>query len=382
MRIAIDGRALTGRYTGDRTYWQGLLNGLLAVDTVNEYLIFTRLPLTEDAQQKAPNVTYQTVAASNERFWTLFALPKALKQAKADVVHVQYTIPLPWLTPCAIVTTVHDISFKLFPQWFTSKDRFLLNLTVRYALSKADAVITDSESSKQDMLRAYGNSAERVQPIPLGLPEGFGQQAITPEQFQATCKRYDLHKPFVLVLGVLQPRKNLRMLAEAFGQAKSRYSLPHELVFVGKAGWLEEREELLKAAVRGGGEHLRDAIRFTGYVEDAEVPILYRACTLFAHPALYEGFGFTPLEAMACGVPTVVSDAPAMPENVGDAAMVVPASDIEAWTTALGTLLQDEALRRAYGQKGLAQAARFDWQQTAKQTLAVYQQVVEKRQRK
>lgn len=172
MRIAIDGRALTGRFTGDRTYWRNLLRALLRLDTENEYLIYSRAPIPPGEIPDAPNAVYRVLEASNERAWSFLALPRALKADRADLAHVQYTVPP--RCPCPVVTTVHDISFRLYPQWFPFKHRTLLNLTVPPSMRRAVRVITDSESSRNDMLRVYGLPPEKIVAIPLGLPEGFG----------------------------------------------------------------------------------------------------------------------------------------------------------------------------------------------------------------
>jgi glycosyltransferase involved in cell wall biosynthesis len=157
---------------------------------------------------------------------------------------------------------------------------------------------------------------------------------------------------------------------------KRAQSLPHQLVLVGKAGWGTEHDALRQAAAQGGGPAAAAALVFPGYVDDADLPALYQACEAFAYPSLYEGFGLPPLEAMACGAPTLVSDAPPMPEVAGDAALIVPATDAQAWAEALTRVLCDADFRRDLAARGPARAARFTWQATAERTLAVYQEAV------
>lgn len=385
MRIAIDGRALTGRFTGDRTYWRNLLRALFRLDAENAYLIYSRAPIPEGELPEAPNVSFRVVPAANDRLWTLYALPRALRQERMDLAHVQYTVPP--RCPCPVVTTIHDISFRLYPEWYTFRDRTLLNLTVPPSMRRAARVITVSESSRRDILRVYALPPEKVVATPLGLPEEFAQ--VAPES-QASAEivrgqedaqriareRFGLEKPFVLAVGVLQPRKNLPVLVEAFGRAKARSRLPHQLVLVGKAGWDTEQSTLRQIAARGGGAEAAEALVFPGYVADTDLPILYRACTLFAHPALYEGFGLPPLEAMACGAPALVSDAPAMPEVVGDAALTAPPTDVSAWTDALTRLLSDADLRADLARRGPRRAACFSWKTTAERTWAAYQEAM------
>jgi glycosyltransferase involved in cell wall biosynthesis len=379
VRVAIDGRTLTGRFTGDRTYWRSLLRVMPRLAPDDTFLVYSRAPIPEGELPDLPNVERRVLEARNERLWTLTALPNAARQDRADLIHVQYTIPPRRLCPCPVITTVHDISFRLYPHWFPLKHRLLMNLTVPPSMRQADRVITDSESSRADILRLYKLPEQKVVAIPLGLPEGFGTDVDPDEARQFVAEKYGLTEPFLLAVGVMQPRKNLRMLARAFGQAKKRFEIPHTLAFVGKAGWRTEENALRDEAEAGGEDIAVLALRFPGYVDDADLPRLYRACAALVHPALYEGFGFPPLEAMACGTPVVVSDRPALPEVVGEAALIVPATDTEAWAEALFRIVDDAALRRELALRGPLRAARFSWETTARRTLEVYRAAIERK---
>ena len=133
----------------------------------------------------------------------------------------------------------------------------------------------------------------------------------------------------------------------------------------------------MKALARkSGGAQSAEGVQFPGYVEDSDLPTLYRMCDLFAHSALYEGFGIPPLEAMACGAPTLVSDAPALPEVVGDAARIVSVHDLEGWVDAIGALLLSHEERSILTQKGLERVKLFNWSETARLTLEVYEKCV------
>jgi glycosyltransferase involved in cell wall biosynthesis len=379
VRIAIDGRTLTGRFTGDRTYWRNLLRVMPCLAPDDTFLVYSRTPISKEELPDLPNLERRIVEARSERLWTLTALPNAARQDRADLIHVQYTIPPRRLCPCPVVTTVHDISFRLYPHWFPLKHRLLMNLTVPASMRQADAVITDSQSSRADILRVYKLPERKIYAITLGLPEGFGTDVDPDEARRFVAEKYGLPEPFLLAVGVMQPRKNLRMLARAFGQAKKRFNIPHTLAFVGKSGWGTEENALRDEAEIGGGPVAVQDLRFPGYVDDADLPLLYRACAALAHPALYEGFGFPPLEAMACGTPVLVSDRPALPELVGEAAFVVPATDEEAWAEALFRIVDDTDLRREMTLRGPLRAARFTWESTARRTLEVYRTALERK---
>ena len=144
-----------GQITGDRTYWRGLLGALPFPAKDIEFIVYSRSPIPQSELPTAPNLRTCAIEAPNDRLWTLWALPTALRQDRVDLVHVQYTAPPRMLCPCPAVTTVHDISFKVYPEWFARKDRLLLNLTVPASMRQAARVITDSESSKLDILKLY-----------------------------------------------------------------------------------------------------------------------------------------------------------------------------------------------------------------------------------
>jgi glycosyltransferase involved in cell wall biosynthesis len=373
MRIGIDGRALTGRYTGDRTYWLNLLKAHLVAAEAgdgadHEYIVYSRLPIPEEALPPSPRLTLRAVPASNDRLWTLMSFPRALRADGVELAHTQYTTPL--RPPCPVVTTVHDISFRIFPEWFPRKHRMLLNLTVPGAMRRADRVITDSESSRRDILRLYGLPGEKVRAILLAAGPEF---APVPKETagQTVKERFQLHDRYVLSVGVLQPRKNLPLLLEAFARAVQAVSVPHKLVVTGKRGW--GMEGFTRQACR---LEIQDRLVFTDYVPDEDLPFLYSACDVMGYPSLYEGFGLPPVEAMACGAPVVVSDAPCMPEVVGEGAWVLPVIDAGAWGRALARLLTEDPLRAEWSERGLKRARELTWEKTARETRRVYAEVV------
>lgn len=378
MRIAIDGRALTGRYTGDRTYWQGLLKAMPAVDPNLQLIVYSRTAIAEDELPSSPQVTKRVVPAPGDRLWSALAFPGAVAGDKPDLIHVQYTTPPQRLCPCPVITTVHDITFNLFPEWYRPRDRVILNSTIPIAIRKAARVITVSESSREDILRAYRPPGWKVCATLLGLPERFvaaaEQGGIWKQLPGDGTEARQIEGPYMMALGVQQPRKNYPLLAEAFARAKREHGLPHRLAFVGKVGWKSSVDQLIGAAERGGGG--RDDLVFPGYVPDDQLAPLFAACDAFAAPALYEGFGLTPLEAMACGVPTVVSDAPAMPEVVGDAALVLPARDMAAWVDGIARILTDGSLRARLAHEGPTRAVRFRWEATARATVNCYRDAI------
>jgi len=370
VRIGIDGRALTGRYTGDRTYWSSLLRDHLTAPfdgDDDEYVVYSRLPIPEGCLPLSDRVTFRTVSAANDRVWTLVTFPHALREDGIDVAHTQYTIPL--RAPCRIITTVHDISFRLYPEWFPRKDRLLLNLTVPAAMRRAAKVVTDSMSSRRDILRVYHFDPDHVDAIPLAASPDF-QPVPSDLAREHVMRRFGLEGPYIISVGVLQPRKNFPLLVEAFARAVYSVGLPHRLVISGKRGWGYDEIAIQIARLR-----LADRVLVTDYVEDADLPPLYSAAEMMAFPSLYEGFGLPPLEAMACGAATLVSDAPAMPEVVGNGALVLPVMDAAKWAEGLIEVATVPDKRRHLRNAGRARAREYDWATTGRRTRQLYRQV-------
>lgn len=376
MRIGIDARTLSGRYTGDRTYWRGLIGGLATVDQENEYVLYTRLPLDGEPPETGPNFRWRTLPQpKNDALWMLRGWPRALAEDGIDVAHTQYNIPLLG-APCPVVTTVHDITFALFPELFAARDRRILNALVPRSLQRAAHVIADSECTRRDILRRYKTrvAPEKVTTILLAADQRFqippnGQESA----WAAVNTQYGLsEQPYILSVGVLQPRKNLGVLLDAFALVKlGPVAPPHKLLIVGKRGWLGQE---LDHQIAHLPPKVTDDIVWAGYVPDDALPALYGGADALCYPSRYEGFGLPPLEAMACGCPVLCSRTSSLPEVVGDAGVLLPPDDSTAWAHALEKLLTQPSVLARWRERGPARAARFSWAETARQTLKIYEE--------
>ncbi|MGV3721248.1 MAG: glycosyltransferase family 4 protein [Actinomycetota bacterium] len=364
MRIALDCRTVTAPKTGDRTYALNLLRALAQVDTENEYLYYTWEPttLTEVGSSRVQPIL---LPASPRWTWTPIAFPRDLGRRQADLAHVQYLIPP--VAPCPVITTIHDVAFRKFPTLFPLKHRLLLNALIPLAAHNSAAIITGSESTRQDLIELFGVTPEKVVVTPYAadpIYQPMDQEAAR----RAVRSRLRVPSPYLLSVGVLQPRKNLPRLVRAYNRIASR--IPHRLVLVGKEGWAGEALQEAIAEAPPGREPI-----FTGYVADADLPALYSGADLFVYPSLYEGFGLPPLEAMARGTAVISSNTSSLPEVVDNAGLTLDPTDTEALSTAMETLLQDEPRRRELEAAGLARAAQFNWERTARETVEVYRQV-------
>ncbi|MCD6361151.1 MAG: glycosyltransferase family 4 protein, partial [Armatimonadetes bacterium] len=269
----------------------------------------------------------------------------------------------------AVVTTVHDVSFRMFPEWFSLKDRLLLDWGLRATLRVVKGVLSVSERTAEDLRRFYDVPAGDITVTPNALGEGF--TAPGKQQMEDTLARLEVSRPYALFVGVLQPRKNIVRIVRAFMRARAEHSLPHQLVIAGKVGWKSGRILETVASAEAAG-----AVRRLGYVDDADLPALYAGADVFVFPTLYEGFGIPVLEAFACDTPVLASDTGALPEVAGDAALLVPPADEEAIAEGIVRLISDSRLRERMIAAGRARLERYSWRRTALLTLAAYERAV------
>ena len=286
---------------------------------------------------------------------------------EAELYHATEHLLLP-LRQVPTVLTVHDLIYHLFPEHHKPLNYWFLNRAMPLFVQRARAVIAVSESTKQDLMRCYGVHPDKITVIYEAAAPHF--RPAPPEAIAAVRARYGLPEDFILAVGTIEPRKNLSRLLDALQRLRQEGD-DARLVVVGSKGWLYEGffrrlEEL----------QLGDAVLLPGYVPDADLPVVYSAATLCVCSSLYEGFGLSVLEAMACGTAVVCSRASSLPEVGGNAAHYFDPTDVEEMAEAIGAVWHDETLRAEMGRRGLAQAARFSWERAAEETMAVYQRAM------
>jgi glycosyltransferase involved in cell wall biosynthesis len=369
MRIALDARTATAPKTGDRTYCLNLIRALSAVNGENEYLLCTAAAAPTLTDGLGARFKVMPIPASPAWTWTPVHFPMALRRMEAALAHVQYFIPP--IAPCPVITTIHDVSFRRHPGWFPPKHRALLNLLIPAAARGATRVIVGSGHARDELIHFYDLPPEKIAVTPYAADPLFRPMPID-EAKAAVRERFGVRGAYLLAVGVLQPRKNLPRLVRAFARIVAQF--PHRLLLVGKEGWAADE---LRSALAAPG--LAERVHFTGYVADADLPVLYAAADLFVYPSLYEGFGLPTLEAMACGTPVLTSTTSSLPEVVGDAAVMVDPTDEAAIARSMADLLGSPAWREELRGRGVARAKLFSWEETARQTLAVYREAVETR---
>jgi glycosyltransferase involved in cell wall biosynthesis len=370
MRFCLDARTATAHFPGIGRYVVNLAQAMIPLLGQDERLIFLRDPtkpsrwdLTALAGERVQVVDVPCSPFSLRQQW---AVPRLLARLRADLYHSPYYL-MPYRPGLPTVVTMYDLIPVLFPQQVSIPARLLFRWMTALALRAASRVIVISQATRRDLLTFYRLPPQKVMAIPLAADPAFSPQS--PAEIERVRRKYALPEHYLLYLGINKPHKNLTRLLEAWAQV-TQHAIRNTLVVAG--AWDPRYPEPQQRAETLGLENI---VRFLGPVPEADLPALYSAATLFVFPSLYEGFGLPVLEAMACGTPVVCSNTSSLPEVAGDAAIMVNPLDVDELAAAMERVLMDQALREEMTGKGRAQAGRFSWERTARETLQVYESV-------
>ncbi len=379
MRVAIDYTAAVYQSAGIGRFVRSLVHALAEIDNRTEYLLVFADPPQgiRPPVPDAPNFRTRRIPLSERTLTALWhrlgiPLPVELITGPVDVFHSPNFVLPPVRRP-AKVLTVHDLAFLLRPECAEAKLRDYLEKTVPQSVARADFILADSVNTQDDLICLLGVPPAKVEVVPGGVDSIFAPMD-APELLEQTRLRLSGGAPFILSVGMIEPRKNLVRLIDAFELLKTRHPLPHRLVLAGKRGWLSEG-----IYRRAQNSPVSSDILFPGFVAEAGLPALYSAADLFAYPSLYEGFGLPPLEAMACGTPVVASSSASLPEVVGGAALMVDPENTEELADAMARMLLDTETRSQMVARGLDQSKQFTWRASAERMLAVYKRLSAKR---
>jgi glycosyltransferase involved in cell wall biosynthesis len=352
--VAVDGSGLARPWAGVGTYTAEILRALAAERPDSRFSVYT---VADPAGEWPPPVAFRRQPAARLVGRHLL-LPAGIRRLHADVYFGPAgLLPLGGVGAPAVVTA-HDMAIYRHPEWFPGGQALSVRVVVPRSMRRAAAVVAVSACTAGDVAELFGVGAERLAVVPEGVARRF--QPLAAERVEPVRRRYGLPERFVLFVSTIEPRKNLPTLLEAWGRMRER----PPLVVAGSWGWGYE-------GVRERMERLGPGLRLLGAVPPDDLPALYNLATCLAHPAWYEGFGLTPLEAMACATPVVVSSASSLPEVVGDAGLLVDPADVEGWTAALEQVSGDADLAAALGRRGRLRAAEFGWDRAAERTWRV-----------
>jgi glycosyltransferase involved in cell wall biosynthesis len=363
MHIGIDARLVYHTRAGIGEYTLRLTQAL--AKTFGEHS-FTLLQDWRDKQPllSAPNIKVtHTPVPSHHRLEQLF-LPWVVKRLATDVFHSPDFIP-PLRRVGPSVITIHDLAFLIYPHFLT-RDSARYYGQIDRAVRRADCIIAVSESTRRDLIKKLGAPEDKITVIYEAADPLF-QPAERSQAVHHVQALFEIPEDFILFVGTIEPRKNIPGLLRAYRRLRDKYKLTPALVLAGAPGWLSEDVYKLVNDLA-----LKPHCFFLGRVSNHDLYHLYNAAQCLVHPAFYEGFGLTPLEAMACGTPVVAANVSSLPEVVGDAALLVDPQNDEEITVALWRILTDAALRAQLRAKGLQRADGFSWERAARQTMEVY----------
>lgn len=358
MHVVINGSEIGRRRGGNETYMRGLLQGLVGLPDrprvtalVCEWGSPLRVP---SAINRWDLGTYRLLP-----FW-LWQQARVLRQLQADWYVSNYYLP-PFL-PCRGAVVVHDVSFRVLPEFYPVHIAGYMRYLVGWSVRRADVVITVSEFSRQELMRCYDLPAEKIAVVPNGIADRFRPvvEEAAVKRDRETVKAYGVSPPYIFALGNIHPRKNLSRLLQAYMQLGEVMRERSDMVWGGLERW--DAHELVERARQAG-------VVMTGFIASEDLPAFYRQAEMLVYPSLYEGFGLPPVEAMACGTPVVTSNTTALPEAVGDAAVKVDPTSVDALADAMQRLLLDEDLRRTLIAKGLDHVQPLTWRASAKRLM-------------
>lgn len=260
---------------------------------------------------------------------------------------------------CVLVPLVTDLAVWTMPEVYRFERVFLWRLQYFYVRRRAVFFLAISEFTKQEMVRLLSIPPEKIYVVPCACSPEFAPIRDM-RRLKQLKQRYGIDRQFILFVGNLNPRKNLKRLINAFDLAKTEGNLPHLLVIAGDMGWKFNKEEALRD-IRN-----KEDVRFIGFVPEEDMPALYSAAALFAFPTLYEGFGIPVLEAQACGVPVLTSGCSALPEVCGEGALYVDPCNERDIAHGIMKILNDEDLSNSLVRQGLENVRRFSWESSAR----------------
>lgn len=371
MKVGIDSRAaIWYRGTGMGTYTYQLIRNIYLIDKKNDYHFF--LP-NEKFQGTDPLTSgiFQSIAQNTDTFWETVIAKETITPQDIDIYHVpQNGIGLPPKKNFPTVVTVHDLIPYVLPETVGPGYLKIFQREMPRILQEADHIITVSEHSKNDLKKIMGVADEMITVI-HEAPEST-YKPIKREVAKARIQnKYGISGRFILYIGGFSPRKNLRGLINAYNKIYKEMKTPCKLVILGKPS--RDYPGLIKLVESLG---LGEWVLFPGFIPMQDLPFFYNASDLFVYPSFYEGFGLPPIEALACGTPTIVSNVSSLPEVVGDAAIQVNPHDLVALAAAMHRVLTEPEMEQELRKKGLKWAENFSWTKTAAQTIKVYQDVV------
>ena len=384
MKIGIDIRNIGKGRTGDEVVFFNLVKNLQEIvreekQEEGDFLLFTDIADKSKLKEiekdlgitKGDGFKIISLPSKNKFVWNFWTLPNYLRKYPVDIFHTQYITPFFVSRKTKIVTTLHDVSFRVHKEFIKKTDLFFLNILIPLSIRRADKVIAVSQFTKDEIVKYYAVNPEKVAVVRNSVADNF-KRKLSNEELAEVKKKYNLPDEFVMYLGTLQPRKNIALLAEAYARIKK--DVPGvKLVLVGNRkshNFDQKIDEVIKK------EKLQEDVIFPGYVDEKDKPAIFRLAKIFAFLSLYEGFGIPILEAMSQDVPVLASDIPVLREVGGNGCSFAPAENLDEISKKMYNLIIDNNLRDELILSGKGQLEKFSWMKSAQKMLEIYQKLI------
>lgn len=377
--IAIDIRLIGRKRTGDEMVFLNLVRELLLLSSENEYWLLT--------DRKDPRflselknllgirdhhaVRIISLWGRNRFFWNLISVPVFLFYRRVDIFHTQYILPAFVPSRTWVVSHIHDVSFRIFPELISFSDRKLLAFFIPHTMKRADVLVAPSLFTENEIISQYGVDESKILVLPNAVSADFKESLLQPLDLEAVRKKYHLPDKFLLSVGTLQPRKNLPLFLRAFAEIENR--IPEmSVVIAGNRKGHHFDTEIDRVIAE---KQLAKKVFFPGFIEQSDLPALYRLAHGLVFPSRYEGFGIPILEAFLAGIPVAASDIPALKEVGGEACLYFSEGVAECGNV-LYTLCTHEAQRKSCIEAGIRRAQEYSWAKSAHILSSCYEQLL------
>jgi glycosyltransferase involved in cell wall biosynthesis len=377
VKVAIDIRRMNEFGVG--TYTRNVVRALGRLDHANEYVLIGSPQKVAEIGPLPPNFQTVPLLDHDKTAKGYFEFRAILKRLRCDLAHIPHLFSIPRALPCPYVMTVHDV----FEHMYRAREGSSLRRTLHFYLTRrvlkgAARILAVSRYTRSEIENLFAIPASRIAVVYNAIDERFLRGHASEQERQMLTERYRISYPFLLYAGRISPHKNVVRIIEAFSALKAELQKEKEfselkLIVIGDE--LSKHPDLRRTVVRGG---VQNDVRFMGFVPIEVLRVFYDAAKIFVFPSLYEGFGLPPLEAMAHGTPVVTSNTSSLPEVVGNAAVLVNPENVFEIMRALHRVLLDHTVRDKLKQRGYEQVKQFSWETSAKQILAVYEEVAGK----
>ena len=357
MNVAVDARNLIGSRTGVGRYLQKLLEDFTEISD-DSFFIYSHDVIVEKIEHDR---YHYKVLSGHPLVWKQLLMPVHQLRYNYDLVFVP-TYSSPVFYPGKVLLTIHDLIFTKHPEWANWKQAVRFRAIVPKTAKFADRIIAVSEATRKDIIELTGVSSTKIDVVYLGVEDKF--RSLTEDTLNIFRDKYNIRYPYILHVGSIHPRRNIKRLCQVFRRLKEEKKINHHLVLAGLD--LDHTSQLSSYL------ELPD-IHWVGYVPEEDLVGFFNAADLFIYPSLYEGFGLPVLEAMACGTPVITSNVSSLPEVAGDAALLIEPDDEEDMMRAISRILSEKSLAREMAEKGLERSKQYTWEKTSEQTLQIIQ---------